>query len=337
MSWKVYFKDQKFLILAGLLSAVICQMVLFLFQAKPELQIFIFVLQMAGMWTGLFWDYHRKKGFYENLQKRLDSFQEKYLIQEMIKRPDFLEGKILWDVLAEMGKAMNDEIFRQIRKNQDFKRYVETWVHEVKLPIASMGLMLHKERGEQARLLKEQVNRIDEYVEQVLYYLRSRVPQKDYVIKEYSLGEIINRTIAKHKDSLIRNHVKVIQEVGDVKVLTDEKWTGFILGQLLSNSVKYRKQQEPCIRFFSEESDKVVLSLWDNGMGIPGEDVPRVFEHSFTGKNGRICQSSTGMGLYLCSRMCRMLGHRIAIESEEGEYTRVVLEFKRDSHIYPIS
>ena len=143
---------------------------------------------LLGLVGTLSWDYMRKNRFYRELEgKRWGNLEEKYLIQEMIKKPEFLEGRILYNTVEQMGKAMSDQIFEQQRRNNAFKQYVETWIHEVKLPIASMRLLLHKDRGETSRVMKEQVSRIDSYVEQVLYYLRSQVSEKDYVIREYSL------------------------------------------------------------------------------------------------------------------------------------------------------
>lgn len=268
------------------------------------------------------------------MEQRLEALEEKYLLLEMLKRPEFLEGQILYDNLVLMGKSMNDEIFRQVRKNNAFKRYIETWVHEVKLPIASIRLMLHDYRGESARTLKEQVGRIESYVEQVLYYLRSEVPEKDYMISGYSLKAVTDRVIAENKDSFISNHLRIRQETEDVFVLTDEKWLHFMTGQILSNSVKYMDKETKVIWLWSEKKGaQTVLHIRDNGAGIPREDLPRVFEKSFTGKNGRKGQASTGMGLYLCRELAKMLGHRLEIQSQPGEYTEVTITFYQDEYV----
>ncbi len=117
-------------------------------------------------------------------------------------------------------------------------------------------------------------------------------------------------------------------------MLTDEKWLGFLVGQIFSNAVKYRKGENPCIRLWSEVGDGPVrLHIRDNGIGIPTEDLPRVFEKSFTGKNGRTGQASTGIGLYLCKELAERLGHKIEVFSEEGEYTEVVLSFEKGGHV----
>ena len=252
---------------------------------------------------------------------------------EMLEKPEFLEGQIFYNVLSEMQKSMNDEIFVQIRKNNEFKRYIETWVHEVKLPIASIRLILHEYKGTSARILKEQMGRIESYVEQVLYYLRSEVPEKDYRIAPHSLKKLTNQCISENRDSLILNKIKIVQETQDISVYTDEKWMRFILGQIISNAVKYKKE-DSIIRIWSHQDEKhSFLHILDNGMGIAKEDLPRVFEKSFTGKNGRIQQASTGMGLYLCNTLCKRLGHRLAVQSKEGEYTEITIQFYENEYL----
>ena len=178
-----YIKDCWRVIFLWLFTAGLLQILLYLFQVKKELMILAAGIQILGLAGMLLWEYRRKNRFYRELGDKMENLEEKYLIPEMIKAPDFLEGRILYDTVEQMGKAMSDEIFAQQRKNNAFKQYVEAWIHEVKLPIASMGLLLHKDRGENSRVMKEQVARMDSYVEQVLYYLRSQMPEKDYVIR----------------------------------------------------------------------------------------------------------------------------------------------------------
>ena len=282
MKKRAYLKDNWRLVLLWLLTAGLTELVMYFFQVQAELMILTLGIWLLGLVGTLSWDYMRKNRFYRELEEKMGNLEEKYLIQEMIKKPEFLEGRILYNTVEQMGKAMSDQIFEQQRRNNAFKQYVETWIHEVKLPIASMRLLLHKDRGETSRVMKEQVSRIDSYVEQVLYYLRSQVPEKDYVIREYSLKAVTDQAISRNRDSLILNHIRIIQETEDIPVLTDEKWLSFILGQLLSNSVKYK--------------------------------------------------SSTGMGLYLCKKLCHRLGHRIWAESEKGVYTEIFIEFGQDKH-----
>lgn len=334
MNFKNYIKDHWFVLGIQLGTMAVLQGVCLLFRAPFALQVFLLLAECLSGIGILFCDYKRKQRFYTQMKNQQKNLKEKYLLMEMLEEPEFLEGQIFCQTMREMQKSMNDEIFGQIRRNNAFKRYVETWVHEVKLPISSIRLMLHEYRGESGRALKEQISRIESHVEQVLYYLRSEVPEKDYLIQKYSLKELTDRTIAEHKDSLILNHIKVIQNTQEAVVCTDGKWLQFMLGQILSNAVKYKKEKEACIEFWSEQGEHwVKLHVRDNGLGIPRQDLPKVFGKSFTGENGRKGQASTGMGLYLCKTLCERLGHSLELESEEGVYTELILTFMENSFI----
>lgn len=333
MSIKGYLKDHGICILIFLIGMGITEGIFLLFNVSITLQIFVLTVLFLGLLAAGIYDYSRKKGFYRELEQKLQQLEEKYLLMEMLEKPEFLEGQIFYNVLSEMQKSMNDEIFVQIRKNNEFKRYIETWVHEVKLPIASIRLILHEYKGTSARILKEQMGRIESYVEQVLYYLRSEVPEKDYRIAPHSLKKLTDQSVSENRDSLILNRIKIIQETQDISVYTDEKWIRFILGQIISNAVKYKKE-DSIIRVWSHQEEKHrFLHIWDNGIGIAEEDLPRVFEKSFTGKNGRTQQASTGMGLYLCHMLCKRLGHRLTVQSKEGEYTEITIEFYDNEYL----
>ncbi len=180
MNVKNYVKDHGMFLIIWALQAGIVESILWMFHAKLPVQIFVFVVQGIAVFGILFYDFSRKKTFYRDMEERLNTLEEKYFLLEMLKRPEFLEGELFYDTMVQMEKSMNDEIYRQIRKNNEFKQYIETWVHEIKLPIASMRLLLKDYRGGSARTLKEQLARTESYVEQVLYYLRSQVPEKDY-------------------------------------------------------------------------------------------------------------------------------------------------------------
>ena len=221
MSIKGYLKDHGICILIFLIGMGITEGIFLLFNVSITLQIFVLTVLFLGLLAAGIYDYSRKKGFYRELEQKLQQLEEKYLLMEMLEKPEFLEGQIFYDVLSEMQKSMNDEIFVQIRKNNEFKRYIETWVHEVKLPIASIRLILHEYKGTSARILKEQMGRIESYVEQVLYYLRSEVPEKDYRIAPHSLKKLTDQSVSENRDSLILNRIKIIQETQDISVYTD--------------------------------------------------------------------------------------------------------------------
>ena len=327
MRFREYLRDRRYPVLFWTAAMGVSEGVMLLFGSTGALLVFLLAI-WAGAGAGILgYDYGRKREFYKELKERLGQLDEKYLVIEMLREPRFLEGRILYRSYVDILKSMNDEIERHERISSAFRSYVETWVHEIKIPIAGAKLIMHNNPGESSRKLKEQIGKVEAYVEQVLYYIRSEVPQNDYSIGNYPLRELAESAVRENRDSLILNGFRVQVDIGEMKVRTDRKWLVFMLGQIISNTVKYACRGERVIRFTaSEEEGRVKLSVEDNGIGIAAEDLPRVFEKSFTGKNGRTT-AATGMGLYLCRKLCGELGHRITAESEEGKYTRIVIEF----------
>lgn len=293
------------------------------------------VLVMAATAFEL-WEYYRKKKFYNRLVKALEELDKKYLISEMLEAPGFLEGDILVDTLVECDKSMAENVAVYRRQNKEFREYIELWVHEAKLPLASMRLMC-RQSPEIENKMAVQLGRIDDYIENVLYYARSENAERDYVIKETSLKKTFGNVAVKNREALQMIDARLETSGLEINVLTDGKWLEFILGQLMANSVKYRSEERPVvINVYAEESGTAAtLRFHDNGIGIPAADLPNVFEKSFTGANGRKDSKSTGMGLYIVKNLCDRLGHGITIESEEGVYTEVTLTFNKNDFYTP--
>ena len=211
----------------------------------------------------------------------------------------------------------------------DFKEYVEMWIHEVKIPISSLVLMQHNHKNEFSKEQISQIKRIENYVEQILYYVRQETAEKDYLINEVSLKKIINKVLLKNKDDILENNINLIVDTSAFNVSTDSKWLEFIINQIINNSIKYKKDiKDSYIKIsMMNYKDKLDLIIEDNGIGISDSDIPLVFKKSFTGQNGRIKSKSTGMGLFIAKSLCDKLGHKIKIESKENEYTRVIITF----------
>ena len=220
---------------------------------------------------------------------------------------------------------------------ENFKEYVEMWIHEIKLPIASLTLILHNHMDkcdkEFADRMNTQIRRINNYIEQILYYVRSENAEKDYIINESKLSKIISAVALKNKDDLLENNITFEVSNADKIVLTDAKWMEFMLNQIVSNSIKYKDKtkSESYIKISAAEDKKcIVLEILDNGIGINASDLPRVFDKSFTGENGHEYSKATGMGLYIVKKLCDKLGSKVNIESVKGEYTRVKITFYKN-------
>lgn len=296
--------------------------------------IILSLLILGGIFLFIY-DLSRKKSFYDRFLRNLQELDQKYLITEVVEEPDFLEGMILHRSLYEIDKSMNEKISMFRKSTESLKDYIELWIHEVKLPLAGILLTLHNHKSEVSESLLEQTRRIENYVEQVLYFARSEHTQKDYLFKECKLKDIVHPVIKKNKEGFIYNKISLTMEDLDWTVLTDTKWMEFIISQIISNSIKYRRQDNAGIKVYGRrEQKKIILMIEDNGIGIVDSELPRVFDKSFTGTNGRVVGSSTGMGLYICKRLCDKMGHTITICSQLGEGTKVEISFNQDEYYH---
>ena len=324
-----YLLDKIPQIIISIMGFTITIFMLNAFKVESTLKIAITIIFFIVCTFNIGIDYFRKYKFYQSLSNTLDVLDKKYLILEMINKPNFYEGKIFYQTLYDINKSMIENVKEYNLSIIDFKEYVEMWIHEVKIPISSLTLLIHNNQEKIDKRYVEQIRKLDNYIDQILYYVRSENAEKDYIIKEKSLQEIIKNVALKNKDDLLASKVKLDVNVNNINVLTDAKWLEFILNQIINNSIKYKRNNvESYIKIIAkEDKEKTYLSIYDNGIGIPKKDIPRVFEKSFTGENGRITAKSTGMGLYIVKKLCDKLGHKINIESKKKEYTKITIIF----------
>lgn len=293
----------------------------------------------------MIWDYKRKSSFYNELDKKLEILDQKYLILDMIEEPYFFEGKLLVEKLYEINKSMTERVKDYSKNISDYKDFVEMWVHEVKLPIASLTLMVHnmindsskmddeEMRDEYLRKILSQLTRLDNYSELILYFIRSEYSQNDYQFTKNKLKTVVGAVAIKNKDLILENDINLNIHDLDYEVYTDNKWMEFIINQIISNSIKYKKDTgESEIEIYATEDDNsTTLYIRDNGIGISKADIPRVFDKTFTGENGRKFAKSTGMGLYIVKGLIDKMGHKIEIESEVMEYTEIKISFGKNN------
>ncbi len=214
------------------------------------------------------------------------------------------------------------------RKFDDMVEYYTLWAHQIKTPIASMRLTLQNEDTPLSRRLTSDLGRIERYVEMVLAYLRLGADSTDYVLRECDLDRIVRGALKKFSGEFIGRRLSLDLRPTNLRVLTDEKWLSFVLEQVLSNALKYTPAGG--VRICLEAP--ATLCIADTGIGIAPEDLPRIFEQGYTGCNGRTDKRASGLGLYLCRRICRNLGHGITVESTPGRGTTVRLDLARKTH-----
>ncbi|SHN51957.1 sensor histidine kinase [Desulfitobacterium chlororespirans] len=226
-------------------------------------------------------------------------------------------------VLYEDKLQLTDQM-RQ--RYTDLVEYYTVWAHQIKTPIAAMGLLLQGEVEDTPhnRELREELQRIEHYVEMVLCYLRLEAPATDYLIREYDLDGIVKQAVRKYASQFIRRKIRLEYEPLNCRVLTDEKWLLFVIEQILSNALKYTRSGTIAIVLAGPK----ILCIRDTGMGIAPEDLPRIFEKGYTGFNGRTDKKASGIGLYLCRRICRNLGHEITAGSAAGRGTEIRLDLQ---------
>ena len=328
-----YIKDKVISIVIYLLMVVLISLILKVFNLDKSVLIVIFLILIINGIMIILINYFRKRSYYNNILGMLDKLDKKYLVLETVLEPTTYEEKIVNNILYDINKSMIENINIQKRSINEFKDYIEMWIHEVKLPIASMVLKCHNHKEVNSNELLSIIRRLDNDIDQILYYMRSEITEKDFIISEVSLKDIVRSVSLKNKDDLLENKIELEVNVDNECVYTDKKWMEFILNQIISNSIKYKKEKDSFIKITSNVSeDKVNLIVYDNGIGISKGDIKRVFDKSFTGKNGRDKIKSTGMGLYIVKNLCSKLGHNIYIESALDEYTKVIIEFGKNNY-----
>lgn len=328
MSLSDFIKERIIFIIINFLILLFTAALLYALSVGRFAIIFIVIINALGILSFHIYDYLRKKQYYDEIKENMESLDKKYLISDVIEEGNFTESKLVYDVITKSNKAMNDEIGDFKRNINEYREYIELWVHEIKTPIATCRLLIENNESPITKSIGEEVDKLDNYIDQALFYTRSNTLEKDYIIKEMNLRESINKVLNNNADTLIKKRVKI--NIGDVDktVYSDSKWIRFILGQLISNSIKYMNKEEKELKIYCRESSKyVILNIEDNGVGISEKDVLRVFDKGFTGENGRKFGKSTGIGLYLCKKLCKKLGLDISLASEEGKFTRFSIVF----------
>ncbi|MDR0570475.1 MAG: sensor histidine kinase [Clostridiales Family XIII bacterium] len=320
MSRAHFWRDKLFFIAAVSLAALFSGAALWALGVPP---LFIFLaglLYLGGAATALLREFALKSSYYKTLCSLLDSLDKKRYIADVAPTPSFWEGEVTAEVLRAAGKSMNDELAAERKNNLGYREYVELWVHEIKTPIS--GAMLICENNGYEDVAAE-LAKIEGYVEQALFYARSGAVEKDYILRETDLRKLVAGLIRGNARMLIARKIKV-EPLAEGVVVTDSKWLTFILRQLLDNAVKYGAKT---VTFTFADG---VLTVSDDGVGIPAGDLPRVFERGFTGENGRTTSKSTGMGLYICKELCRKMGLGISARSENG--TAVSITFPQNPY-----
>lgn len=229
--------------------------------------------------------------------------------------------------LEKKNEELTTEISELKHKTDERTDYYSVWAHQIKTPISSMRLSLGGADSEINRRLSYDLHRIESYVDMAMTYLRLDSDSTDFSFGEYDIDEMIKGAVRRLSGEFVYRKIRLEYLPLGYRALTDEKWLSFVIEQILSNALKYTKEGG-CVAIYKE--DDMTLFIRDTGIGISPEDLPRIFERGFTGYNGREDKKASGIGLYLCRRICGALGHKISVTSEVGAGTTVMLDLRRE-------
>lgn len=263
----------------------------------------------------------------------VEQMEEKSLLGELLTQPHFLEGQIFVDILRRCNKYQNDQISNAKQASREYREYIDSWVHEIKTPITSARLMIENEKNPITLRIDDELRKIDTYVEQVLYYARSTDVEKDFKVEKTTLQSLVHAALKTYSKPLIQAGGKPVLNGLDIPVVADSKSCTFVIGQIISNAIKYRKDNLQIEFSAKAEKNDVSLFISDNGIGISAADLPRVFDKGFTGENGRRYSKSTGIGLYLSQKLCKKMNIVLSVSSEPGQGTTVTMVFPTESYL----
>ena len=266
-------------------------------------------------------DYNNYRKSYINLK-----YLETNILSSMEDLPKSLDIRV--EYYQKIIERLHNEVERlkieDNKKMEDLADYYSMWIHQIKTPIAAMKFLLDNEETD-VKVFKQELFKIERYVEMVLTYIRLGSETSNYVITSINLDEVVRENIKKYATLFINKKIKLNYVSHETYVISDKKWLGFAFEQLLSNAIKYTKIGGEISINISENE----LIIEDNGIGIYEEDLPRIFEQSFTGLNGRYEKKSSGLGLYLCKKTLDKLQHKIEITSEVNKGTKVIVSFPK--------
>lgn len=317
-----YLKQKSKFFLVFLLFCIIFAIVFYLYKLPFEAVIYPSLLCALFGIILIAFDFAKQKRKHKMLEK-LSNLQS-----AMIDELPFISNiddydyqsiiKSLQKEIAQLETDANNRFYNMVD-------YYTVWAHQIKTPIASMRLTLQNEDTQLSRKLLSDLFRIEQYVEMIMAFLRIDSTSSDYVFKEHNIDTIIKQAVKKYANEFIDRKISLVYSPIEYTVVTDEKWFSFVIEQILSNALKYTRKGS--IKIYMNENK--TLCIEDTGIGIAPENLPRIFEKGYTGYNGRSDKKASGIGLYLCKRICKNLDTTITVSSKVDEGTTVYIDLKQ--------
>ena len=329
-----YIKDKGVFLAINLMIFIIISFLMYSANVATVIIFLLFCVCFLPLLTYMIIEYIKFRKYFNTVKNILENLDKKYLLPEVLNEPNFIEGEEINYIFKVLSRDMNENVKYYKNMQEEYREYIEMWVHEIKTPIASTKLLIENNTNEITRKIDTQMNRIENFVEQVLYYSRSDEVGKDYIIKKIELSKVVKSVVKKNQRDFIGKRISLQLGELDEIIYSDSKWIEFILNQIVGNAIKYSKGEGDKIKIESKRlANSVVLTIEDNGVGIIERDLNRVFEKGFTGENGRRFGKSTGIGLYLCKKLCDKMGLGLNIESEENKGTKVTVIFPQSENL----
>ena len=328
MSIMLYLKERMVFLIINFLMFLLVTILMRIALVPINIIVLVFIIWFGPLVIYMVLEIIKFKRYLDNLINTLDNLDKKYLLPEVIEEANFQEAKIINSALKECNKAMHEKVKYYKDEQIEYREYIETWVHEIKTPIASAKLILDNDDSNLGEKISYEMKRVEGFIEQALYYARSNDVSKDYIIKEFDLRSVVMKAIKSNNRDFINRKIKLNIKDIDGTIFSDAKWVEFIVNQIIINAVKFSKSGSGEVSIYSKVNENnIILTIEDNGVGINEKDIDRVFEKGFTGDNGRKFGKSTGIGLYLCKKLCEKLGIGISLDSKENEGTKVNIIF----------
>lgn len=358
MTFHEFISDHLGKIILEILIMTSLSVILLTTGTQPGVIVLLLVILLPIGITVYVINFIRCRSHLKELENIMSGLDQKYLFIECIPQPRTAYERRLFGLMRVSYKSMLSAVSDARSAGREYREYIESWVHEIKSPITAAKLISHSLEADAGRRLTQELIQIEAHVERALFYARAESPEQDFIIREVSLEEIVSKTIETYRTLLMQSNMRIETENLDHQIYTDSKWACFILGQLLQNAARYKKlsftelqdslcepeayqeiphasENDACAINISAMSDTrfLVLTISDNGIGIPSHELPRVFDRGFTGSNGHARGGSTGMGLYLCRKLSAILNIDLQITSVWQEGTRVTLSFPTKANL----
>ena len=328
MSIIEFIKERMIFLIINLIMFLLVAIIMKIVKVSINIILILFLIWFGPILIYMFLEFIKYRRYLNNLINTVENLDRKYLLPEVIEEPRFQEARIINDVLKQCNKSMHEKVKHYKDEQIEYREYIETWVHEIKTPIASAKLILENDNSNLSERINYEMKRVEGFIEQVLYYARSSDVSKDYIIKEFSLRSVVMKSVKSNSRDFINKNIKLDIRGIEGNIFSDEKWVEFIINQIIINAVKFSIPNEGKVSIYSKVNENnIILTIEDNGVGINEKDIDRVFEKGFTGENGRKFGKSTGIGLYLCKKLCDKLGIGISLNSKENIGTKVNIVF----------